>query len=83
MFIPEPVTMLPQLAEKGFANELKLRIWKADYPWGLNRIKRSLEMKEGSRGSTSEKESRRWCKLGTLCSLFEMGGCTVYRSLME
>jgi hypothetical protein len=41
--------MLPHLAEKGYANELKLRIWKADNPWGLNGITRSLEVKKGSR----------------------------------
>jgi hypothetical protein len=83
MLIPQPVTMLPHLAEKSFANELKLRIWNGDYPCGLNGIRRSLEVKEGYRGSTSEKESRRWCRLGTMYSLFHMGGCTFCRSLKE
>jgi hypothetical protein len=49
MLIPEPVPMLPHLAEKGYVNELKLRICKGDYPCGLNSITSSLEVKKGSR----------------------------------
>jgi hypothetical protein len=63
MLIAEPVTTLPYLEEKGFANELKLRIWNGDCPWGLNGITRSLEVKEGVRGLASEKELKRWIVL--------------------
>jgi hypothetical protein len=59
MLMPDPVTMLPYLSEKAFANELKLRIWKGDCSWGVNGITVSLEVKEGGRGSASEKEVRK------------------------
>jgi hypothetical protein len=65
MLMPEPMTMLLYLAENSFANEVKLRIWKEDCPCGLNGIKTSLEVKEGGRGSTSEKEVRRWSRGGS------------------
>jgi hypothetical protein len=65
MLMPEPMTMLLYLAENSFANELKLRIWKGECPWGLNGIKRSLEVKEGGRGTVSEKEVRRWSRDGS------------------
>jgi hypothetical protein len=39
MPITRTLTMLPHLSEKGFANELKLRIWKGDHLWRLNRIR--------------------------------------------